>query len=112
MALSGKKRAFAEYWLIGGGRNGSEAARLAGYSPHTAGQQAYRLLRDPDVQAYIAERESEMEMEADEVIRRMTDQARSTMADFIKIDTDGNPTLDLKKAQRLGKLHLIKKISY
>lgn len=112
MGLSGKKRAFAEYWLIGAGRNGSEAARLAGYSPHTAGQQAYRLLHDPEVQAYITERESEMEMEADEVIRRMTDQSRASMADFIKLDANGEPILDLRKAQRLGKLHLIKKISY
>lgn len=49
-------------------------------------------------------------MAADEVLRRLTDQARGSMADFVTISR-GRVKLDLKKAAELGKLHLIKKLT-
>jgi hypothetical protein len=38
---------------IAAGASGAEAARAAGYKPSSASQQAWRLLRDPAVQAEI-----------------------------------------------------------
>jgi len=53
-------------------------------------------------------------MDADEVIARLADQARGTISDFVEIK-DGMPKdffVDLEKAQRLGKMHLVKKLKY
>lgn len=48
-------------------------------------------------------------MSADEVKVRLTDQARGDMADFIMA---GIPSIDLDKAEKAGKLHLLKSISH
>jgi phage terminase small subunit len=109
--LTERQRLFVEAYLAT--RNASEAARQAGYrSPATEG---YRLLRNEQIGAAIQARLGEIRgaMGADEVIQRLSDQARHTIEDFIEISPEtGYPSLDFAKAQRLGKLHLIKKISY
>lgn len=46
--LTEQQKLFIRFWLIH--RNGSRAARQAGYSPHNAADTAHRLLRDPQFQ--------------------------------------------------------------
>ena len=51
MALRGKKKLFADEYLID--RNATQAAIRAGYSEKTARSQGQRLLKEPKVKAYI-----------------------------------------------------------
>jgi len=54
MALTGKKRAFADAVLAG--RSNKDAAIEAGYSAATASAAGSRLVKEPPVAAYIASR--------------------------------------------------------
>lgn len=87
--------------------NASEAARRAGYKgrPNTIGP---RLLANVGIQKAIQARLDELKMSADEVLVRLADQARSSMADFVEVDDAGQIKVSLAQA---GKLHLVKKIS-
>lgn len=49
--MTAKQEAFIEHYLID--RNGTQAAIRAGYSAQYAGQQAFQLLSDPQIQAEI-----------------------------------------------------------
>lgn len=53
MALTGKKRLFADAVLAGS--TNKEAAIAAGYSPATAAQSGSRMAKDPAIAAYLAE---------------------------------------------------------
>ena len=53
MALTGKKRAFADAVLAG--FSNKEAAIRAGYSPATAAQAGARLVKDKDVAPFLAQ---------------------------------------------------------
>lgn len=114
-ALTPKQQAFVERYLVG--FNGAEAARLAGYSAHTAREQAARLLSNVHIKAHIAARIAELKATTDEVLLRLASHSRASMADFLKrvpvpstVDSDAwELVLDLDKAQRMGKLHLLKK---
>ncbi|MCC7208308.1 MAG: terminase small subunit [Anaerolineae bacterium] len=106
MGLSNKRRVFVEEYLKCW--NASEAARRAGYSVKNADVVGARLLVNVGIAEAIARRLSEIQMSTDEVLARLTEQARGSMADFINPETD---TIDLVKAQEAGKLHLIKSFS-
>ena len=106
MALSNKQKVFIEEYLQCW--NATEAARRAGYAfPNVEGP---KNLVKPSIKALIQVRIDEKAMSADEVLARLADQARGTMADFITLRDDGYFIVDLKKAEAAGKLHLIKKI--
>lgn len=47
-------------------------------------------------------------MSTDEALIRLSEQARATMDDFVSMRF-GIPVLDLEKAQKNGKMHLLKK---
>ena len=49
-------------------------------------------------------------MQSDEVLTRLTAQARGSMADFITVDGLGAVNINLKSAQTKDNLHLIRKI--
>lgn len=106
--LNNKQRAFVEHYLQCW--NASEAARRAGYSAATARAQGARLLTNVDISEEIRRRLAELQAGADEVIKGLTDHARASMEDFIELLGDGNATVDLDKAKRAGRLHLIKKL--
>lgn len=107
MALSKKRQAFVEHYLRCW--NASEAARLAGYSEKTAGSIGHENLKIPEIQDAIQARLDELKMSADEVLLRLADQARSTMADFIDPERG---EIDLKRAEQRGKLHQIRKFTH
>lgn len=52
--MTEKQKSFIEHYLID--RNGTQAAIRAGYSVQYAGQQAFQLLSDPEIQEQIQER--------------------------------------------------------
>lgn len=108
MGHNGKRQAFVEHYLRC--FNAAEAARLAGYSERTARQQGSRLLTKVDIQAAIEARLNELKMQADEVLVRLTDQARGSMADFIEVDESGDVNINLKAAKANNSLHLVRKI--
>jgi pyrroloquinoline quinone (PQQ) biosynthesis protein C len=59
LALTPKQREFCNQYVVC--RNGGEAARRAGYSEHTRYEMAYENLRKPQIVAYLAENEAELQ---------------------------------------------------
>lgn len=106
--MNQKRRVFVEAYLKSW--NATQAAKAAGYAfPRRQGS---RLLSNVDVQAAVQARISEMAMEADEVLLRLADHARASLADFVRYDEQADKlVIDLAKAGGRDKLHLIKKIS-
>lgn len=111
--FTGKQKAFIDYYLQCG-FNATEAARRAGYrgSYGVLAGIGHENLRKPKIAAEIRRRLRERTMMADEVLARLAEQARADPTDFYTLDEDGQPQIDLEKADALGKLHLIKKLYY
>jgi phage terminase small subunit len=106
--------------------NASEAARRAKYATK-ANVQGARMLANASIQAVIDAGMALYTMPAPEVLYRLTEHARSSIADFIDVaETPGDIgnvrdmdeakavssgwRLNLAKAADAGKLHLVKKI--
>lgn len=66
---------------------------------------AQQLKRDRLVAAHMVLMKS-----AEEYARRLSEQALFSLEDFIDIDEDGKPILNLHKAAERGRLHLVKKL--
>jgi phage terminase small subunit len=93
------------------GYNAAAAAREAKYQ-HPE-KQGWEQLNKPVVRAEIDRRLSELEMGAPEVVSRISDIARTSMADCIRVGEGGESwQLDLERAQETGAIHRIKKLSY
>jgi len=106
MSLTPRQRAFVEYYLVSW--NAREAATKAGYkSPEKTG---WRLLYNPEIAELVNERLKEMGATADEVLVRLTNQARAGLGDFLTVDANGKATLDWAAIKRAG--DVVKKISY
>lgn len=107
--LTDKQRNFVEEYLVCW--NATQAAKNAGYAgtQSTLRVVGHELIHHPDVRAVIEARLSEKAMIADEVIARIADVARGSMADFISVN--GHTRIDFKKAEAAGKIHLIKSYS-
>jgi phage terminase small subunit len=103
--LTHKQSAFVEQYLID--FNATRAAVRAGYSPKTAASIGSENLKKPEISRAIKARLAELKMGADEVLTRLADHARSTMADFV--DPAELPPV-LGKAAESGKLHLVKTV--
>lgn len=106
--MDSKRQAFIEHYLICW--NGAEAARRAGYAEGSARQAAHRLLTNADVQSAIRLRLADLQASADEVLARLTQHARGSMADFVRLNRDGEPEINLSNAAASDKLHLLRKI--
>ena len=90
--LRAKQKMFADEWLTGANTgkrfNGRAAYEFAGYvipESNNSGN-ASKLLRHPNVRAYIQERLDAHTMDATEVLLRFTEIARSEMGDIVKCD--------------------------
>lgn len=89
-----------------------EAAKEAGYTG-SRGVLAVRgseLLRDPEVRAIMDAAHAEQHATAAEVLATMAGIMRSTPEDWLEIDENGEPRIDLGKAKRLEALGAIKKV--
>lgn len=80
----------------------SKSAIAAGYSPKSAHVSGNRLLKRPDVQAYLASKVAEQDAVQDDlasqVINELKTLAFANIADFITIDEDGKPQIDFSAA--------------
>ena len=85
MTLTTKQRAFVEAYLSNG-FNATKAALTAGYSARTARSIASENLTKPNIQKAIDQRISQLVMTSNEVLARLSDHARATLADFIGLD--------------------------
>lgn len=85
-----KMKVFADEWLTGANTgkrfNGKAAYEYAGYtlSISNPSANASKLLRHPEVQAYIKKRLEEHAMDATEVLLRFTDVARFDVGDVVR----------------------------
>lgn len=107
-ALTPKQAAFADHYLGSCFYNGTKAAGLAGYKgdANTLGSVSYKLLREPDVKAYIDSRLASI-MPANEVLHRLARIASTSIDD---VTAEGGAWLDLEKARSNGAIHSVKKI--
>jgi len=102
MSLTARQQLFiVEYLKIW---NATEAAKRAGYSEKTAYSSGQRLLKYVEVAAAISERLTERKMSADEVLARLSEQAKSLYVQFIRDDG----TVDITGLKAAGLGHLIR----
>lgn len=107
MVLTRKQEVFVEAYLDC--FNAAEAARRAGYSERTARSIGSENLTKPDIAAAIQAGLAKRSMTRDEVVTRLAEQARGSLADFLKVDeTTGLAFVDLRKAGDMTRL--IKKL--
>ena len=86
------------------GKSGTEAAKSAGYSEHTAGQIAHQLLKKLQIKKAVQRIKTDALEEAgltrEWVLRRMMRMADANLADYHLINDDGTPQIDLRGATR------------
>ena len=108
--LRKKQKAFIEYYLQSW--NATEAALKAGYSERTARSIGSENLTKPYIQEEIQRRLDEICMTSDEVLTSLAEIGRADISDFIELDDTGHiKQFDFGKAQKAGKLHLLKSIT-
>lgn len=108
--LTDKQRAFVNHYVAC--LNATEAARRAGYqgNANVLGVTGHENLRKPNIRAAIDARLAECAIPPNEILTRLSEHARGSMADFVSVKGRG-VTLDLKKAILADKLHLVKKFT-
>src|SRR5690242_19570279 len=79
--LTGKQRLFVDAYIGEANCNATEAARIAGYNGR-AGQQGWENLKKPDIRAAINERMMALTMPPEEILHRLTEQARGNLKDL------------------------------
>jgi phage terminase small subunit len=109
MALSKKRKVFVEEYLKCW--NATQSAIKAGYSKGSAAVTGHRLLIDDNISDEISRRVDEIVMSANEALALLSDQARSSVGDYMDIDEEGRARLNFCKMKEKGKLHLIKSIT-
>lgn len=99
---------FVNYFMGEAGFNRTKAAKMCGFLH--AKEMGYQLLNRPAVKAAIKAKLNKAAMSVEELLIRLTEQASSSIEDCMSRGPNGWH-LDLDKAKRLGKMHLIKKIT-
>lgn len=107
--LSLREEIFVEAYLRL--RNQTKAAIEAGYSVSSARNQGYRLMQKDDIREAIRARLEEFQVETNAVLLRLAERATGSMAMFVDVK-DGEHVLNFDKAQKLGAMHLIKKLRH
>lgn len=102
--LTDKRRVFVEEYLRCW--NGSEAARRAEYA--YPGREAYRLLKNAEIQALIKERVEEKAMSANEVLAHLADIARFDAGQLL----GKAGVLDWDVAKDQGSTRFVKKMKW
>lgn len=114
--LRQKHKLFADEWLTGVNTgkpfNGRAAYEFAGYviTESNPSANASKLLRHPQVKAYIDECLQEHSMDATEIMLRFTDIARSAIGDILVLDPHGNVTVD--EEALIKNKHFVKSFGY
>jgi phage terminase small subunit len=109
--LTGKQRLFVDAYIGQANCNATEAAKLAGYSERTAYSIGDENLKKPEIRAAIDERMRAMSIPPEEILARLTEQARALHT--LHIRTEGNQAgVDLEGLQQAGLMRLVKEIAY
>jgi phage terminase small subunit len=109
--LSGRQAKFIEEYRIDG--NGTQAAIRAGYSPKTAGQTAFELLRNPKIVAALRERDigrfQTHEVTADRVLKELARVAFSDPRKLFKLSGELKPIheLDDDEAAMISQIDIV-----
>lgn len=105
-----KQRRFLAAYLGEANGNATKAARIAGYAwPMQAGGKLVEKCWFLEaVNAAVAR----ARMEAGEVLARLAGHAAGDMGDFLDIRDDGTFRIDLTKAAKAGKTHLIRGVRH
>lgn len=105
MGLSAKHEAFCREYIKD--FNGTQAAARAGYSERTSNEQSSRLLANANIQARIAELQSErterVQIDADYVLRRLHEIDQLDVADIL---TDAGDFLPIKQWPKSWRISL------
>ena len=100
MALSTKQQRFVDEYMID--FNGTQAAIRAGYSPRTAGSQAYQLVTDDRIQAELKSRTAKLSEHASitvaEIVERLAAILRANMRDYLRLTAKGELAVDFSRA--------------
>jgi len=106
--LTYKQALFVASYLGDAKGNATEAARAAGYAwPDKLGP---RLVGKSSVRAAIAAKLDEAGMASSEILARLSEIARADIGRFLRIEPDGQVSLDLAKLKKAGRTRIIKKI--
>lgn len=96
--LNPRQQLFAEYYMGVSNFNATDAARRAGYSmPYAAG---YRLSKNVHVLSRVRERMAGAQMDADEVMARLTNIGRLNVEHCLEEVTDSKGVVKVVKANR------------
>lgn len=99
--LGGKRAKFVMEYCGPSNCNGTEAVKRAGFAPGGSRlshqTRASLLLKEPLVKAAILKRFNELSAPSEEIIHRMTADARMNIAGLITFDKDGVPRMELTK---------------
>lgn len=109
MALTLKQQKFIDNYLGVSNGNATDAARRAGFAEPKV--QGSRLLTFVNVREEVDRRYREECMGADEVLKRLADQAKGPGEYFGTLDS-GRAYVDVEKLIADGKGHLIKSVKY
>ncbi len=107
--LTGKQELFVRHYLVS--LNATDAARKAGYqgTSETLAVTGHETLRNPKVARRIKVALDERSMPPEEVLMRLTQQARGDHGNFWQFDHSGRRiSLDLEALLEAGFGHLIK----
>lgn len=112
--LTVKQRLFVAA-LVGPARgNATKAAEMAGYrsdNRNSLKATASETLTKPDVQQAIALAIARKQMDPEWAKATLIDAARSSMANFVSVDVNGEPRLDWAKAAAAGAIGHIKEFT-
>lgn len=109
-AMSNVEKRFVELYCGPAYMNSSAAARMLGRKGKHATRFGSRLYRRPHVRRAIDRRLQRMAMSDGEILRRMTDLGRGTIAPFLTEDPDGNPRVDLNTRDAKRNYHLVRRL--
>jgi len=115
LKLTNKQRAAAENYLVHWDKI---RAIVQAYGHRRDDQVTYntssRVFNHPDVIAYIRSRTHEKSLPADRVLAFWADVVTTSIEDFLnpQMLKDGQAMFDLRRADEMNKLHLIRRIRY
>jgi len=107
--LTPKQRAFVREYLVD--FNATQAARRAGYQgdENSLAVIGSRNIRNPQVQKTVNKYLVENSMGLEEVLYRLTRQARASLGDLMSTTEDGKFVFDFKKGFETGAIDMVEK---
>jgi phage terminase small subunit len=113
MHLLPKQSRFVEYYVQTW--NAAEAARLAGYKPSRAKITGMELKKKPLIAEAIKVRMKDLQLETDDVLSRLAEQATANYSEFFTYKTGDDGRLEVDKINWevfRSRGHLVKKLSW